>query len=87
MGEEQSAPSADNLAAPVAEMRLLSYFIKVGESADRFAASKVSLIRDIDALLSLVGEIIHRESECWKILTIKLHGNGHFQSRCARKNS
>ncbi len=32
--------------------------MKVGESADQFAASEVILMGDSDALLTLVGEII-----------------------------
>ena len=84
LGEEQSAPSAENSAAPAAEMRCLTFFMKVGESADRFAASEVILMGDSDALLTLVGEIIHGDSECWNCLLIKHHGKGHVQRRCAR---
>jgi hypothetical protein len=58
--------------------------MKVGESADRFAASEVILMGDSDALLTLVGEIIHGDSECWNCLLIKHHGKGHVQRRYAR---
>ncbi len=58
--------------------------IKVGESADRFAASKVSIMIDSDALLTLAGEIIHGDSECWRNLLIKHHGTHYIQSRCFR---
>ncbi len=51
---------------------------------DRFAASKVSLMIDSDALLTLVGEIIQSDSECWKLLFIKQIVNGHAQSKCVR---
>ena len=84
LGEEQSAPSAENSAAPAAEMRLLTFIMKMGESADRFAASKAILMGDSDVLLTLVGEIIHGDSEFWKFLLIKHHGKGHVQRRCAR---
>jgi hypothetical protein len=44
----------------------------------------VILMGDSDALLTLVGEIIHGDSECWNFLRIKHHGKGHVQRRCAR---
>ncbi len=56
LGEEQSAPSAENsaaLAAGAAEMRCSTFLIKVADSAERFAASKLSLMRDSDALLEV----------------------------------
>ncbi len=82
LGENQSALSAENLAVLAAEMRLLTFYMKVVESADRFAASKVSLMIDSEALLTLVGEIIHRYSDCWNLLLIKHHVKGHGQTRC-----
>ncbi len=84
LGEEQSASSTDYSAVPAAEMRWKTFFMKVGENAKRFAVSKASLMRDSDALLTLVGEIFHGDSEYWGILLTKHHGKGHVQSRCAR---
>ncbi len=84
LGEEQSTPSADYSAAPAAEMRWKTFFMKVGENAGGFAASKANLMRDSDALLTLVGEIIHGDSEYWRNLLTKQHEKGPFQSRCAR---
>ena len=52
--------------------------MKVGESADRFAASKVSIMIDSDASLTLVGEIFHGDSEYWRNLLIKHHANVMF---------
>ncbi len=54
--------------------------MKVGESAE----SKVSIMIDSDALLTLIGEIIHGDSECWINLLIKHHGKRYVQSRCVR---
>jgi hypothetical protein len=71
LGEEQSAPSADYSAAPAAEMRWATFFMNVGENAGAVAASKANLIRESDALLTLVGEIIHGDSEYWRILLTK----------------
>ena len=84
LGENQSALSAENLAVLAAEMRLLTFYMKVVESADRFAASKVSIMIDLDAWLTLVGEIFHGDAECWRNLLIKHHGKRYVQSRCVR---
>ena len=84
LGEEQSEPSADFSAAPAAEMRWKIFFMKVGENAGGFAASKANLMRDSDALLTLVGEKIHGASEYWRIFLTKQHDKGPVQSRCAR---
>ncbi len=59
----------------------------VGESAGRFAASKVSLMIDSDALLTLVGEMILVDSECWNLLLIKHNFKGHGLSKCVRNVS
>ena len=61
--EEHYAPSADNSAAPAAAMRQKMFPMKVRENAEGSAASKASLMRDSDASLTLIGEIIHRDSE------------------------
>ncbi len=65
---------------------MINVFNEVGETVDRFAASKVSLslMIDSDALLTLVREIIHGDPECWRNLLIKHHGKCHVQSRCVR---
>jgi hypothetical protein len=46
----------------------------VGEDAEGSVASKASLIRNSDGLLSLVGEIIHGDSEYW--VYAKQHDKG-----------
>jgi hypothetical protein len=84
LGEEQSAPSADYSAAPAAEMRWKTFCMKVGENAGGFAASKATLMRDSDRLLTLVGEIINGYSEYLRILLTKQHDKGPVQCRCAR---
>jgi hypothetical protein len=53
LGEAQSALSADYSAAPAAKMRWKTFFMKVGENAVGFAASKANLMRDSDSLLTL----------------------------------
>ncbi len=67
-----------------AKMWWLMILMKIGESADRFAASKVSIMIDSDALLTLVGVIIHGDSERWRNLLIKHHGKRYVQRRCVR---
>jgi hypothetical protein len=52
------------------------FSMTVGEDAEGSVASKASLMRNSDALLSLVGEIIHGDSEYWEILHTKQHGIG-----------
>ncbi len=49
--------------------------MKVGESADRFPASKVILMGNSDALMTLVGEIIHGDSECYSDIMAKVMFN------------
>jgi hypothetical protein len=83
LGDGHFAPFADYAAAPATELRWRTRIIKVGENLERFAASQVSLMRNPAALLALIGEIIHGDSEYWGILLIKHHGRGHVQSRCA----
>ena len=58
--------------------------MKVGENAGEFAASKANLMRDSDSLLTLVEEIIHGDSEYWRISLTKQHDKGPVQCRCAR---
>jgi hypothetical protein len=48
-------------------MKYIKFFMKVAKNAGFFAASKASLMRDSDALLTLIGEIIHGDSECRRI--------------------
>ncbi len=45
--------------------------MNVGENAGAVAASKANFMRESDALLTLVGEIIHGDSEYWIILLTK----------------
>jgi hypothetical protein len=56
-GGEQSAPSADKRHNIVS--------IKAGQNLDGSAASKVNLMREANASLTLVAEIIHVEQEYW----------------------
>ncbi len=56
---------------------LLNFIEKlVGEDAKGSIASKATLMRNSDAMLSLVGKIIHGDSEYREILHIKQHGIG-----------
>jgi hypothetical protein len=48
----------------------------VGEDAQGSVASKASLMRNLDALLSVVEEIIHGDSEYWEILHTDQHVKG-----------
>jgi hypothetical protein len=82
--EEHSAPTPDNLAAPAAAMRRKTISMKLGENKEGSAAPKASLMRDSDALLILVEEIIRRDSEYLENLLTKQHGESPVQSRCAR---
>ena len=70
-GDEQSAPSADNSAAPAAAKRQNIDSMTSRQKLDRSAVSKVNLMRDSDALLKLVAEIIHVDHEYWGILLTK----------------
>ncbi len=82
--EEHSAPTADSLAAPAAAMRRKMISMKVGENEEGSAAPKASLMRDSDALLILVEEIIRGDSEYLENFLTKQHGESPVQSRCAR---
>lgn len=83
-GEEQSAPSRENSAAPVVAKRAKTASAKVRENAEGSASSKPNLMRDSDALLTLIGEIIHGDPDCWGILLTKQHGKGPVQARFAK---
>ena len=54
LGDVQSAPCADNSAASAAAKRQIKVSAKVEENAEGSAASKANLMRDSDALLTLV---------------------------------
>ncbi len=56
LGEEQSAPSAQNSAVPAAAKRQKHASAKVRENQEASAAAKSTLRRDSDALLTLVGK-------------------------------
>ena len=58
----------------------------VGEDEEGSVAPKASRMRNSDAVLSLVGGIIHGDSEYWEILHIKQHGIGFlpFLQTCTR---
>ena len=83
-GDEQSAPSADNSAAPAAAKRHNIISIKAGQNLDGSAASKVDLMREANASLTLAAEIIHVDQEYWGILLTKPHDIGPVQCRCTR---
>ncbi len=61
----------------------------VGEDAEGSIASKASLMRNSDAMLSLVGEKIQGDSEYWEILRTKQHGIGFlpFLQTCTRSST
>ena len=85
LGEVQSAPCADNSAAFAAAKRQIKISGKVGENAEGSAASKADQMRDSDALLTLVGSIIHGYHEYWGIFLTKQHySKVHVQSRFTR---
>jgi hypothetical protein len=81
-GDEQSAPSADNPAAPAATKRHNIVSIKAGQNLDGSAASKVDLMREANASLTLVAEIIRVDQEYWGILLAKPHDIGPVQVQC-----
>ena len=83
-GDEQSAPSADNSVALAATKRHNIVSIKAGQNLDGSAASKVDLMREANASLTLFEEIIHVDQENWGILLTKPHDIGHVQCRCTR---
>jgi hypothetical protein len=86
MGKVQSAPCADNSTASAAAKRQVKVSAKVGEleNADGSAASKANLMRDFDALLTLIGSRIHGDHEYWEILLTKQHYKVPVQSRFTR---
>ncbi len=75
LDEVQSTPCADNSAAFAAAKRQINSKIsgKVGGNTQGSAASKADLMRDADALLTLVGSIIHGYHEYWGIFLTKQH--------------
>jgi hypothetical protein len=81
LGEEQSAPSAGNSAVPASSKRQKQASAKVRENLEASAAAKSTFMRDSDALLTLVGEIIHGDPDCWGILLTKQHGKGPVQGK------
>jgi hypothetical protein len=84
MGETQSVPSAHNSAAYAAAKSHNIVAIKVRQNADGSAASKVELMMDSDAVLTLVGQIIHVDHEYLDILLTKQHDFGPVQCRFTR---
>ena len=84
LGEVQSAPCADNSAAFAAAKRQLKISGNVGENVEGSAASKADLMRDSDALLTLVGSIIHGYHEYWGNFLTKQHYKVPVQSRFTR---
>ena len=84
LGEVQSALCADNSAAFAAAHRQIKDSEKVGANAVGSAASRANLMRDSDALLTLVGSIIHGDHEYWRILLTKQHEKIPLQSRFTR---
>ncbi len=59
--DEQSAPSADNSAAPAAAKRHNIVFITARQNLDGSAASKVDLMRDSDAFLKCSSSSVSTE--------------------------
>ena len=84
MGEEHSGPSAHNSAASAAAKSHYIIAIKVRQNADGSAASKVELMMDSDAVLTLVGQMIHVDHEYSEILLTKQHDFGPVQCRFTR---
>ncbi len=84
MGEEQSGPSAGDSAAPAAAKRHKTASAKARENVESCTSSKIDLMRNSDALLTLIGEIIHGDHECWCILLTTKHGKGPVQGRFAK---
>ncbi len=79
MGEEQYVPSAHNSAASAAAKSHNIVAIKVRQNADGSAASKVELMMNSDAVLTLVGQIIHVDHEYSENLLTKPHDFGPVQ--------
>ena len=80
LGEVQSALCADNSAAFAAAHRQIKDSEKVGANAVGSAAFRANLMRDSDALLTLVGSIIHGDHEYWRILLTKQHDKFLFKA-------
>jgi hypothetical protein len=80
-GDEQSAPSVD-ISAATRRHNLVS--IKAGQNLDGSAASKKDLMREANASLTLVAEIIHVDQQYWRVLLTKPHDIGPVQCRCTR---
>jgi hypothetical protein len=83
-GDEQSAPSAYNSAALAATKRHNIVSIKAGQNLDGSATSKVDLMREVNASLTVVAEIIHVDQEYLGILLTKPHDICPVQCRCSR---
>ncbi len=58
--------------------------IKAGQNLGGSAASKVDLMRESNASLTLVAEIMHVDEEYRVFLLTKPHDRGPVQCRCAR---
>ncbi len=71
MDEEQSVLSAHNSADSAAAKSYNAVAIKVQQNVDGSAASKMELMMDSDAVLTLVGQIIHLDHEYSEILLTK----------------
>ena len=86
LGDEHSALCEHISADPAHAKRSILFSAKVRENAQGFAAYKVSRIRDLDALTTLNGEIIHCDPESLDILVTKQrHGKGPVRSKQANK--
>ncbi len=84
MVEEQTVPSAHNSAISVAAKSHNIVAIKVRQHADGSAASEVELMMDSDAMLTLIGQIIHVDYEYSDILLTKKHDFGLVKCRFTR---
>jgi hypothetical protein len=82
IGEEQSVPSNSAASAAVRSHNIVA--IKVPQNAGGSAASKVEPMMDSDAMLTLIGQIIHVDHEYSKILHTKPHDVGPVQCRFTR---
>ena len=84
MGEEQSAPCADNSAASASAKIQIKVSAKVEENAEGSGSFKAYLMRYSDAVLAFAGTIIHGDHEYWGFLVTKQHEKVPVQSRCTR---
>ncbi len=92
LGGEQSGPSVKSVAAPAAEMRWLTFITKAGKSSDRFAAFKVTLMIDSDAMLTFQMLCWRRGNSPWRFWMLEIFPHktscqGHVQSRFVRHDS